>query len=141
MVVLGLDFGLRHVGVACADTQTFALKPLGSIRAQRGRLLLGAWAQLDQWVGHWHPHQWVLGHPLNMDGSTGSLERHVQAFSRKIKRRYGGVVHLEDERLSTCEARQRVFSASGYRGLMQQDLHGQSACIILEQWLHQEASP
>jgi putative holliday junction resolvase len=135
MVALGFDFGLSFVGVAVADAQTKAVKPEGSLLAQKGRV---AWAQLDPLIARWKPQTLIVGNPLNMDGSCGALDAQVKAFAKKLKKRYHLPVVWVDERLSTCEAKDRTFQSSGYKGLGQQNMHALSACIMLEQWLFVE---
>jgi putative holliday junction resolvase len=45
------------------------------------------------------------------------------------------MVHLVDERLSTVEAREQLFSQGGYRKLKNSEVDSIAACVILEQWL------
>ena len=131
-VVLGFDFGMRHIGLAVAAEVTREAKPLISVKADRGS---PDWKAIERVLAIWGPDLFVVGYPLNMDGTTQWITRKAKHFGKLLTQRYEVPVAFVDERLSTIEAKDRVFSAYGYQGLKKKDLHAESARVILEQWL------
>ena len=47
---------------------------------------------------------------------------------------FGITVELQDERLTTMEARSEIFERGGFRSLKKDKVDGISACLILESW-------
>jgi putative Holliday junction resolvase len=71
-----------------------------------------------------------------MDGSESELSRRAQKFSRRLHETHRLPVEMEDERLSSFEAKQQL-AEQGHRG----DFHAKpadslAAQLILETWLN-----
>src|SRR6266566_9378411 len=96
--LIGLDLGTKTIGVAASDpdrrlaagVETIARK---NFTADARRLL--ALAAERKAVG------FVLGLPLNMDGSEGPRAQSARAFARNLMQRIAIPVVFWDERLST----------------------------------------
>ena len=82
----------------------------------------------------WQPDYVVVGLPLNMDGSEQPLTARARKFANRLHGRFGVRVELQDERLSTVEARADLFERGGYRALQKGHIDSQSAVIILQDW-------
>ncbi|MBN8920788.1 MAG: Holliday junction resolvase RuvX, partial [Rhizobiales bacterium] len=97
--LLGLDLGTRTIGVASSDpdrrlasgVETIARK---SFTKDAERLL--ALAKERNAAGL------VLGHPLNMDGSSGPRAQATRAFARNLSRVTELPIAFWDERLSSA---------------------------------------
>ena len=76
----------------------------------------------------------VVGLPLNMDGTEQPLTDRARKFANRIHGRFGVRVELQDERLSTVEARADLFERGGFRALQKGQVDLQSAVIILVDW-------
>ena len=76
----------------------------------------------------------VVGLPLNMDGTEQPLTARARKFANRLHGRFGVRVELQDERLSTVEARAGLFERGGYRALNKGSVDSQSAAIILQDW-------
>jgi putative Holliday junction resolvase len=100
--LLALDYGTKKLGVATGQTLT---RTATGIAVLPVRALEPDWAQLDALVQRWKPDAFVVGLPLNMDGSEGPAAARVRQFIAKLQARYNKAVHCVDERLSTREAR------------------------------------
>ena len=81
----------------------------------------------------------VVGQPLNMDGSVGPRAKDVGEFCARLSARFPGPeLALVDERLSTKEAESRLVEA-GHTGQDRKDRRDSwSAMILLEDWLRAE---
>src|ERR1700748_3040392 len=97
--LIGLDLGTKTIGVAASDpdrrlaagVETIARKTLS---ADAARLI--ALAAERQAVA------FVLGLPINMDGSEGPRAQSTRAFARNLARLTELPIALWDERLSTA---------------------------------------
>lgn len=118
---LGLDWGLRRIGVASGNRITGTASPLVTV-AEQGE---ARWARLQALVREWRPDALVVGVPLHPDGAAHEQTRQAQRFARRLHGRLGLPVVEVDERYSTTEA-----LAAGAR-----DADAAAACIILEQYL------
>ena len=76
----------------------------------------------------------MVGLPLNMDGTEQELTQRARKFANRLNGRFGLPVELQDERLTTTEARAEIFQRGGYRALNKSKVDGTSACLILESW-------
>lgn len=129
---LGFDYGTKVIGVAVGQTLTGTAQPLKALHAGQENQL---WQAIDATVQEWQPHVLVLGLPLNMDGSEQPITKNAKAFGQVLAERYTLPVALVDERCSTVEAKERLFSEGGYRNLRKAHIDAMSACVICEQWL------
>ena len=135
-IALGIDFGLRRIGVAIADTLSRAPRPLSAVaHSDRGP----DWAALDRLMSLHAPHVLVLGTPYNEDGTPGRLQSKTDRFAEELRARYGLPVERVDERHSSREAGEQLIeqrrSGSRRRRIQSADIDNLAAAIILQRWL------
>jgi putative Holliday junction resolvase len=126
-IVLGFDFGLARIGVATGQTLTKTATPLTILKAQQGQ---PDWTQVEQLVREWDPDCFVVGLPLNMDESIGTLAHLSSKFARRLEGRFGRPAYLIDERLSSVAAKALTGS---------ERIDDVAAALILESWLGDHA--
>ncbi len=127
--LLGLDVGTKTIGVATSDAdrrlatgvETIARK---SFTADAPRLL--ALAKERNCAG------FVLGLPLNMDGSEGPRAQSVRAFARNLARLTALPIALWDERLSTAAVERELISADVSRKKRAAVIDEHAAIFILQ---------
>lgn len=145
-IILALDFGLRRIGVAVADTLTRAPRPLPALEvtgaAGPGERELAALGTLAQDLG---AHRLVAGCPYNADGSAHPLAGRARSFAAALGARRSLPVHAVDERFSSLEAGERLRErrAAGLqrRRVSKGEVDSLSAAVILERWLAGEGEP
>lgn len=131
--LLGVDFGLKRVGLAvCDGTRTLA-SPLGVYRTKSMRDTIdyvAALATREEVCGI------VVGLPLNLDGTESVQSGRVRAFSRNLERVAGLPVALVDERLTTVEADELLVEA-GVKKRARRDgiVDSLAAKIILQSYI------
>ena len=83
----------------------------------------------------------IVGLPVNMDGSEGPMARHARNFAARLADGMGIAVELQDERLSSFEAEQRLGNSVS-RSKRKHAIDSVAAVVILESWLdrHNRAS-
>jgi len=110
--LLGLDLGEKRIGVALSDAMRSVASPFETLaRAQFGKTadaLLAIAAKEDV-------KGFVIGHPLNMDGSRGPSAQSAEAFARNLSQRDSRPILLWDERLSTAAVTRTLLEADASR--------------------------
>lgn len=132
MRILGIDFGLKRVGLAlCDPTETLAT-PYGTIeRTTRERLF----ADIAATVEREGVEAVVVGLPLGLDGRDTESTRQARNFAESLARRFGLPVHLADERLSSAEAEASLKETGLCSRKRKKVLDSQAAALILQGWL------
>jgi putative Holliday junction resolvase len=131
--VLGFDFGTKKIGVAVGQTVTRTANPLTLLKANKGEPM---WNEIAKLIETWQPFALVVGKPLNMDGTTQPLTQQAEFFGGKLELHTHLPVYFIDERLSTVEARGRLFEHGGFRAISRKNVDATAAQIILQDWLN-----
>lgn len=129
--LLAFDFGTKSIGVAVGQRITGTARPLTAIKANDGT---PDWTQFEKLLKEWQPERVIVGLPLNMDGTDQPLTDRARKFANRLHGRFGVKVELQDERLSTVEARAGLFERGGFRALNKGSVDSASAVIILESY-------
>lgn len=132
--VMAFDYGERRVGVAVGDADVGVATGLPTIRFSGRRDLH---SRLRDLVGDHQPEQFVVGYPLNMDGTPGDRCEAVEGFAGRLKGWFGRPVALWDERLTSAQA-ERIQRQAGVTDLRARDkglVDRASAVLILQSWL------
>jgi putative Holliday junction resolvase len=133
MRCLGIDYGERRWGLAYGDDLAVAT-PLPALVA---RSAAERWASLARLAAERRITDWVVGQPLNMDGTEGFKAREVAEFAAQLRTRFGGPVHLVDERLTSYEA-ESTIPPRQRRGLRGQGVvDSRAATLLLQDFLSQ----
>ncbi|BBD08392.1 Holliday junction resolvase RuvX [Desulfovibrio ferrophilus] len=135
MRILGIDFGLKRVGLALTDplgTMAFPYKTL--VRTTRDALF----AELATIIETEAVERIAVGLPLNMDGSDSMTTRQARNFAQSLGRRTEVSIHLVDERLSSAAAEEELIEAGMIKRSKRKEVLDQQAAVrILETWLVQ----
>lgn len=99
--ILGLDVGLRRIGIAVSDPLGITAQGLETLQRRNKRHDL---AELAQIIRQYDVQEIVVGFPLRLSGGESSQSEKVQAFAEDLRRRFNLPVHLWDERLTSVEA-------------------------------------
>lgn len=97
--LVGLDVGTETIGVAVSDASRMIASPDLTIYRKKWSAdcaALSAMMEGQDIAG------FVIGYPLNMDGSTGPRAQATRAFARNLQAEFPLPMLLWDERLSTA---------------------------------------
>ena len=127
--LIGLDLGTKTIGVAVCDpdrrlatgVETVARKNF-TTDAQRVLAL----AAERRAVG------FVLGLPINMDGSEGPRAQSARAFARNLARLTELPILMWDERLSTAAVERELIAADASRAKRKAVIDQHAAAYILQ---------
>ena len=82
---MGFDFGTQRIGIAIGQRLTNSAEALDPIKAKDG---IPNWDALQKIIDEWQPHAFVVGLPLNMDGSASDMSRRALKFAKRLEGRY-----------------------------------------------------
>ncbi|PPI88521.1 Holliday junction resolvase RuvX [Candidatus Pantoea edessiphila] len=131
-IIIGFDFGIKNIGVAIGQLITGTAHPVSPLKAING---IPDRRQIEQLIKEWQPSLIVVGLPLNMDGTEQYFTSHAKNFANYLNKKFDISIFMQDERLSTKEARSELFRNGGYRSLLKKSIDSKSAAIILQDWL------
>ena len=127
--IMALDVGTKRIGVALSDYLQVIANPCTCIQREPEQKAI---EEITKTAKENRVEKIVVGVPYNMDGTLGFQGENCIEFSQKL---IGFDIILEDERLTSEEAEERLKSRKvdfrKNKGLV--DI--ESACIILEQYL------
>lgn len=130
-IYLGFDFGMKRIGIAIGQVVTKTARPLETLAAKQGE---PDWSKVEKLVNKWNPSGLVVGIPLNMDGTEQAITARAKAFAQALKAHTQLPVYEMDERLTTKEAREQLFTQGGYKALQDGQVDQVAAQLILENW-------
>ena len=127
--LIGLDLGTKTIGVAVSDpdrrlatgVETIARK---TFTADAQRIM--ALAAERKVVG------FVLGLPINMDGSEGPSAQSARSFARNLAKLTALPIGLWDERLSTAAVERELIAADASRAKRKAVIDQHAAAYILQ---------
>lgn len=132
MRILGIDFGLKRVGLALCDPSGIVVTPWRTIERTTRDVLFG---ELTKAVEDEGVEAVVVGLPLTLDGEDSLITRQARNFAESLGRRVAVPVHLMDERLSSAEADHHLDDAQVFGKKRKMARDAQAAALILEAWL------
>lgn len=136
-IVLAFDYGTKRIGVALGYAMLGSARPLNTLHVRADAVI--PWDDIDALIKEWRVTHLLVGIPLNMDGTSQTITKAAKRFAAGLGKRFALPVDEVDERLSTVEARQRLFEVGGYRKIQQSQVDSVAATILLEQWLRSHA--
>lgn len=129
---LCFDFGMKSIGVAIGQSVTQTAQPLAALSARDG---IPNWEHIHALMHEWQPTFCLVGLPLNMDGSEQQMTLKARKFGQRLAHHCKIKVHFVDERLTTADAKERLFTMGGFKKLSKDKIDSVSACIIYETFL------
>lgn len=116
---VGIDYGSKRIGVAVSDAAGRTASPVATVRAEQSHAANAA-AVLAV-AAEYAPAGFVVGLPLNMDGTDSPQTRYSRRFAKVLEDAPGPEqarrdVVLFDERLSSFQADALMEEAGVPRG-------------------------
>jgi putative Holliday junction resolvase len=127
--LIGLDLGTKTIGVAASDPDrrlAAGVETIGRKSFSTDVKRLGILARERRVVA------FVLGLPLNMDGTEGPRAQSARAFARNLARTIEIPIGLWDERLSTAAAERELIAADMSRSRRAAVIDQHAAAYILQ---------
>jgi putative Holliday junction resolvase len=127
--LLGLDLGTKTIGLAVSDIERSIATPYETIRRTKfgadSKLLIAAAQKQDVFA-------YVIGLPLNMDGSEGPRAQATRAFIRSMAPLDSRPFIFWDERLSTAAVTRELIAQDASRAKRAEVVDRMAAAYILQ---------
>ena len=127
--MLGLDFGMRNLGIAVSDELGVTAQGLPTYRRSNKK---NDFDHLRRLIRRYGIAEIVLGLPLRMSGDEGVQAEKVREFAAELRRKFKLPVHLFDERLTSVEAN-RVLRESEMSIRRRAEVVDQLAAVLILQ--------
>ncbi len=127
--LIGLDLGTKTIGVSASDPDRRLATAVETI--ERKNFTADA-ARLLQLAAERSAAGFVLGLPINMDGSEGPRAQATRAFARNLAGRTDLPIALWDERLSTAAVERELIAADASRRKRAAVIDQHAAIFILQ---------
>jgi putative Holliday junction resolvase len=127
--LIGIDLGTKTIGLALSDVSLTIATPLETL--QRRKFTADAAALLALANRH-GVGGFVVGDPLNLDGSRGPRAQASESFARNLNRIDDRPVALWDERLSTAAVTRILLEADASRRRRADLVDKMAAAYILQ---------
>lgn len=127
--LFGLDYGSKTIGIAVSDDGWRVASPLTTIRRTKFTKDVAALLEAAQRYG---VAAFVLGLPVNMDGSSGPRVQSTRDFARNLRRHTECPVVAWDERWSTVAAERALIEVDTSRAKRRAQVDQVAASLILQ---------
>jgi putative holliday junction resolvase len=138
MRVLGIDYGARRIGLALSDATGTLASPWKLIErpVSEAETLALLVREIQTLVADDDGLEAVVvGWPRRLDGSATHQTPLVEALTRALERQVDVPVILQDERLSSHEADERLAERERDWRQRKQKLDAASAAVVLQDYL------
>ena len=134
MNYLGIDYGEVNYGFAIGNSIT---KNSTTYFSEKIASEKEALKFIENLIKEWDLKAIILGYPLNMDDTDSKLSLKVSKFKIACEQMFDIDVELEDERLTTWEAKE-IMSDKNILTDKKTTSHALAAKIILDTWLNKK---
>lgn len=132
MTVLALDVGSRRIGAAISDPGEIFAMPLTVIEHTNLRDDVDRIVEL---AAEHRAQEIVVGDPVRLSGERGIAAERIDRFVEALGRRFPGIIHRVDERLTTAQATKTLIGADISRAKRKSVVDKVAASLILETFL------
>jgi putative holliday junction resolvase len=128
-VVMAIDVGTKTLGLALSDRTRLLASGLETLWRKK---LTKDLESLLPLAAKCEVVAYVIGHPINMDGTKGPRAQASAAFARSLAAVVDHPILLWDERLSTVAAERALLEADASRAKRAEKIDMVAAVIILQ---------
>ncbi|MGB4399195.1 MAG: Holliday junction resolvase RuvX [Daejeonella sp.] len=136
MRILAFDYGTKRIGIAVTDPLQIIATGLDTIHPK------DIIEYLKKYLANEHVELFIVGEPLQMDGTPSQSTPHIKGFITILKKHFPEIlVERIDERF-TSKMASAVVAQSGFKRSDRQDkarLDTISATIILQTYLEKRS--
>lgn len=127
--LMGLDLGSKTIGLSLSDVTLTVASPLETIR--RTKFSADVIRLLELAAKH-NIGGFVVGLPINMDGTEGPAAQSARAFARNINKLTPIPLAFWDERMSTAAVTRTLLEADASRARRAEVVDKMAAAYILQ---------
>lgn len=127
--LLGIDPGTKTIGLALSDITLMIATPMETIRRKKFTKDI---IRLKEIVDEQDVGGFVIGLPINMDGSEGPRCQSVRQFATNLAQHFDIPMAFWDERLSTAGVERTLIEADVSRAKRAEVIDKMAASYILQ---------
>jgi putative holliday junction resolvase len=135
--ILGLDVGLRRIGIAVSDPLGITAQGLETLHRKNKKHDLAYFQKL---IDDYQIQEIVVGLPLRMSGVEGTQAEKIHAFADDLSKHFGLPVHFWDERLTSAEANRLLRETDLSIEKRGKAVDRMAAILILQGWMESRAN-
>lgn len=138
MRILGIDYGDARVGIAISDGLNMTAQGLETIHHKgNDKIVL---KRLEELLKLYEISTFVIGLPINMDGSMGERVEITKKFIHKLKCKFNNIdIKTIDERLTTVAAHKTMNFLNVDNRQKRNIVDTISAVYILEMYMNKQS--
>lgn len=132
MRLMAFDYGTKRIGIAVSDPMQIIATALTTVHPDE------VWSFLKTYLSTEQVSTFVVGKPLQMDGTDSESASHILGFVRKLKREFPTVPVVEIDERFTSKMASSVIAQSGIKKNKKQNkglIDTISATIILQTYM------
>ena len=132
MRLMAFDYGTKRIGIAVTDPLQIIATALTTVHPE------DIWNYLKNYMQTEVVSTFVIGKPLQMDGTDSESASHVLGFVRKLKREYPNIPVVEVDERFTSKMASSAIAQSGMKKNKKQNkglVDTVSATIILQTYM------
>lgn len=136
MRIMAFDYGTKRIGVAVTDPLQIIATALTTVHPEE------IWNYLKNYLQSEQVSTFVVGKPLQMDGTDSESASHVLGFVRKLKKEFPAIEVVEVDERFTSKMASAVIAQSGMKKNKRQSkgmIDTISATIILQTYMDMKA--
>ena len=130
--LVALDLGTKRIGIAVSDELQFTVRPHKTIERTGWKKLL---LQIKEILADFDAVGLIIGLPYNFDGSESEMSREARRLARNFSLSLDIPVILQDERVTSYEAKGRLWKAGVTGKAFRARVDNEAAAIILSDFL------
>ena len=130
--IVAIDPGTKRCGVAVCDELRVTTRPLAVITRKSWKKLL---LNVKQIVSDFDAKALVIGLPLESDGGESEMSREARRLARNFSLSLDIPVFLQDERVTSYEAKSRLWEEGKSLHETRNLVDSEAAAIILSDFL------
>ena len=131
--ILALDLGEKLVGAAISDDLLITIRRLAPLKRTNWKQLL---RDVETLISDFDAQTLVIGLPLRLDGTAGNAALEVERIARNFAKSLKLKVYLQDERLTSFDARQTLLAEGHDDSEIPALIDGEAAALILRDFLN-----
>ncbi|MCA5004142.1 Holliday junction resolvase RuvX [Sphingobacterium bovistauri] len=132
MRIMAFDYGTKRIGIAVTDPLQIIATALTTVHPE------DIWNYLKDYLKQEEVETFVVGKPLQMDGTDSESAQHVVGFMRKLKKEFPTIKVAEVDERFTSKMASSVIAQSGLKKNKKQSkslIDTVSATIILQTYM------
>ena len=130
--ILALDLGEKRVGIAVSDALSISITRLEALRRTNWKQML---RDVRDLAHRFDAQTVVIGLPLRLNGSAGDSALEARRMARKFAQSLAVPVYLQDERLSSVDAEEKLRAEGHRRNIVSALVDSEAAAVILRDFL------